>query len=83
MNELVIWLGLLLMLAMIAVPVGAITYGQPDTEPTNVGAMVSTGLPTGGTSAFWYAYPSARVPDGWALHGGLGGHRGRDLLGEL
>jgi secreted trypsin-like serine protease len=32
--------GLLVVLAMVAVPVGAITWGEPDTEHTNVGAMM-------------------------------------------
>jgi secreted trypsin-like serine protease len=40
MKKLWISLGLVLILVMVAVPVGAITWGQPDTKHTNVGAMV-------------------------------------------
>jgi hypothetical protein len=32
--------GLIVVLAVLAMPVGAITWGQPDTEHTNVGAMM-------------------------------------------
>ena len=40
MRTLSVWIGVILILAVAAVPVGAITWGQPDTEHTNVGAMV-------------------------------------------
>lgn len=40
MKKLWISLGLVLILVMVAIPVGAITWGQLDTEHTNVGAMV-------------------------------------------
>lgn len=40
MKKLGISLGLVLILVMVAIPVGAITWGQLDTEHTNVGAMV-------------------------------------------
>jgi hypothetical protein len=40
MKKLSVVVGLILVLAAAAVPVGAITWGQPDTEHTNVGAMM-------------------------------------------
>ena len=40
MKRLWMLMGLLVVLAMVAVPVGAITWGEPDTEHTNVGAMM-------------------------------------------
>jgi secreted trypsin-like serine protease len=40
MKRLWMLIGLLVVLAMVAVPVGAITWGEPDTEHTNVGAMM-------------------------------------------
>jgi hypothetical protein len=39
-KKLWISLGLVVILALVAVPVAAITWGQPDTEHTNVGAMM-------------------------------------------
>jgi len=40
MKRLWMLIGLLVVLAMVAVPVGAITWGQPDEVHTNVGAMM-------------------------------------------
>ena len=40
MKKLSVWIAVIVILAVVAVPVGAITWGQPDTEHTNVGAML-------------------------------------------
>jgi len=40
MKKFSVSIGVILILAVVAVPVGAITWGQPDTEHTNVGAMM-------------------------------------------
>jgi secreted trypsin-like serine protease len=42
MKKLSVWIAVIVILAVVAVPVGAITWGGPDTEHTNVGAMVVT-----------------------------------------
>jgi hypothetical protein len=41
MRKVLIIMGLVLILALTALPVAAITWGEPDTEHTNVGAMVA------------------------------------------
>jgi hypothetical protein len=50
--------GLVLVLAMVTVPVMAITWGQPDTEHTNVGAMVVD----------WPGYGPYQVCSGTLIH---------------
>jgi len=50
--------GLVLILSVMAVPVGAITWGQPDTEHTNVGAMVVD----------WPGYGPWQVCSGTLIH---------------
>jgi secreted trypsin-like serine protease len=50
--------GLLLVLAVVAVPVGAITWGEPDTVHTNVGAMVVD----------WPGYGPFQVCTGTLIH---------------
>jgi secreted trypsin-like serine protease len=58
MKKLCVTLALLLILAVAALPVAAITWGQPDTEHTNVGAMVVD----------WPGYGPYQVCSGTLIH---------------
>jgi secreted trypsin-like serine protease len=58
MRRLSVWIALLLVLAVMAVPVGAITWGELDTEHTNVGAMVVD----------WPGYGPYQVCTGTLIH---------------
>lgn len=58
MKKLVFGVGLLVILAVLAVPVAAISWGQPDTTHTNVGAMVVD----------WPGYGPFQVCSGTLIH---------------
>jgi len=58
MKKLSILVGLAVILVVVAVPVMAITWGQPDTEHTNVGAMVVD----------WPDYGPWRICSGTLIH---------------
>jgi hypothetical protein len=58
MKKLAICLGLLLVLTVTVVPAGAITWGDPDTEHTNVGAMVVD----------WPGYGPVQMCSGTLIH---------------
>jgi hypothetical protein len=70
MRKLSILIGLLLILAVAVLPAGAITWGEPDAEHTNVGAMVVDWPDYGPWQ--WCSgtliYPP-RLPDRRSLHG--------------
>jgi len=58
MKKLSVWLALLLVLAVGVIPAAAITWGEPDTEHTNVGAMVVD----------WPGYGPWQVCSGTLIH---------------
>ena len=58
MKKLMLVIGIVVVLALVAIPVAAITWGQPDTEHTNVGAMVVD----------WPGYGPYQVCSGTLVH---------------
>lgn len=58
MKKLSVWIGVVLILAVTAMPVLAITWGEPDTAHTNVGAMVVD----------WPGYGPFQVCSGTLIH---------------